>query len=510
MKKLPLEEKVAPIRERRTGAIRAYMGTARQLLADIKSGKLKACDRAFTNTWTCSSSIMAGPIRMATVSDGVVIMHSPMGCISNLSQFLAPGLQPHEETKQDQGGYTPNQPATYYCSNLTEEEVIFGAEKKLRETIIVADKRHHPKSIWIFTSCVSGIMGDDIEGVVKETQAEVGATIVPIRCEAFQSRICQWGHDSAGHAILKYLVKKPEKKRNDMINMMASTAVWAEDRIHLAELLGKVGIQCNTVPDYAVTESFRILSEAACSVALCPTWSDYLGKGLEQEYGIPYVRDILPLGTARTEQWLRKIAVHCGKEEEMEQLIKEERAAVMPRIEALRKQWQGMKVFVSCGITRSLHLPHMLVNDFGMELVGINPFEFDEEAIVDLENLLKLTGGKDFLVHVSDCQTLEMANYIKKLDVDLFLGHRGSVGFIFKHGVPGLRVGVAYGSRHGLRRDMDSGRQMGFSGVLSYARYLDNVIKNPSFSEKLSAHTRLPFKESWYEQDPTVNMVDPL
>lgn len=69
---------------------------------------------------------------------------------------------------------------------------------------------------------------------------------------------------------------------------------------------------------------------------------------------------------------------------------------------------------------------------------------------------------------------------------------------------------MAYGSRHGLRRDMDSGRQMGFSGVLSYARYLDNVIKNPSFSEKLSAHTRLPFKESWYEQDPTVNMVDPL
>lgn len=510
MKRLPLEQKVAPIREHRAGAIRAYFGTAKQLLEEFKSGLLQPKDRACNNAWLCSSSVMAGPVRLATVSDGVIIMHSPMGCVSNLTQFLAPGMQPKTEIKQDLGGFKPNQPASWYCSNLTEEEVIFGGESKLRETLITVDRRHHPKSIWIFTSCVSGIMGDDIEGIVEETQPEVEAIIVPVRCEAFQSRLCQWGHDAAGHAIMKYLVRKPREKKKDMVNLIASTMILVPDRLYLASLLGKVGIQTNTIPDYAVTESFQVLAEAAASVGICTTWSDYLGIALEQEYGIPFIRDIVPFGIAQTEQWLRRIAQICDKVEEMEVVIEEERARVMPKVKEYRERLQGLRFFMNCGATRTYHVPHMLIDDFGMEMVGITPFEFDETYIVPLENLLKLTGDKDFIVHVADSQTLETVNYLKKLNLDLFLGHRGPQGFVFKQGIPGLHVGAPFPECHGLRQDKNYGMQMGFDGVISYGRYLSKVVSNPSFSENLAAHTKLPYKDSWYEEDPSVNLVDPM
>ena len=509
-KKCPLEGDVAPTRERRVGAIRAYLGTAKQLLKDAKGGRLESRDFAFTNAWTCSAMGHASPLRYVTVTDSVVIVHSPVGCISQLTQFVAPLMQPKWEF-EGFGGFKPSQPANWYCSNITEEEVIFGAERKLKETIIMADQKHHPKCIWIFTSCASGIMGDDIGGVVKEVQPGVGAIIVPIHCEAFRSRLSQWGHDATAHAILKYLVRKPEKKRNNMINIGSPVMVWWTNRRYLTSLLARVGIECNYVPDYSTTENFQILSEAAASVHLCRTWSSYLFEGLEQEYGVPYIlQDTEPFGIARTELWLRKLAQVVGTEEEMEKVIEEERAAVMPRVEALREQLQGLRVFISGGQMRTYHVPHILVDDFGMELVGINPYEFDDGSIPELENLLRLTGNKDFMVDVSDNQTLQMANYLRKLDVDLFLGERGTVGYIFKHSTPGMRVGCTFGEYHSLRADMDVGMQMGFKGVASYGEYLLRVVRNPSLHNKLSAHTKLPFKDSWYEQDPAVNLVKPI
>ena len=43
---------------------------------------------------------------------------------------------------------------------------------------------------------------------------------------------------------------------------------------------------------------------------------------------------------------------------------------------------------------------------------------------------------------------------------------------------------------------------MGYNGLLAFGDRLVNALKNPGFAVKLARHRRLPYRESWYKQDP--------
>lgn len=497
---LPLHENMAPAREHRVGAIRAYAGTAKQLVQDTKSGNLAVYNREFEQGWLCSHAL-GGTGEACTVTDAVTIVHAAAGCtVYLLHRRTIPFFNPREKVDTEGMRYIPGGAANWYGTNLTEEDVIFGSENKLRETIKMVDRIHHPRCIFITTSCSAAIIGDDIEGVVRSVQPEVNAIIVPIRCEPINSRVPQSGIDTFAHAVLKYLVREPRKRQDDMVNIITrgpQAVMWC-DMLHIVQLLARVGIRANNVPGYARTEQLQMMSEAAGSATLCPTAGDYLIKGLKQKYGIPYVRDTMPFGIDKTEEWLRKIARFVHKEKEMEELIAKERDSVMPKIKALREELQGLKVFVSAGPTRALFLPHMLVSDFGMQLVGINTYEWNETYIEDLDELGRVVGNMDFFVHVGDAQTFEMVNYMKKLDFDLALVHRGPPITLLKLGFP---VGRVWTAGHSLGKSRGDDLQVGFKGAVAYGRYILRVVKNPAFGKKLSVYAKLPYKKSWYEAD---------
>jgi len=54
------------------------------------------------------------------------------------------------------------------------------------------------------------------------------------------------------------------------------------------------------VPEFASVEQFEQLSEATVTVPLCPTYTNYLARGIEQEYGVPYFLYPYPLGVSHT------------------------------------------------------------------------------------------------------------------------------------------------------------------------------------------------------------------
>ena len=125
---------------------------------------------------------------------------------------------------------------------------------------------------------------------------------------------------------MKYLTKKPEKKQNDLVNVASMLSYTWQDRLEIKRLLGKIGLRVNFVPEFASVEQFEQLSEAAVTAPLCPTYTDYLARGLKQEYGVPYFLYPSPMGIANTDEWLRRSEA-TGKEKEVEALIEEEHKA---------------------------------------------------------------------------------------------------------------------------------------------------------------------------------------
>jgi nitrogenase molybdenum-iron protein alpha chain len=268
---------------------------------------------------------------------------------------------------------------------------VYGASEKLKNAIFKAQKRYDPKAIFILTTCTSGVIGEDIEGAVAEVQPEVKAKIVPVHCEGVRSRLVQTGYDAFWHGVLKYLVREPKEKQEDLVNVASMLSYTWQDRIEIKRLLGKVGLRVNFIPEFSKVEELEQLSEAAVTAPLCPTYTDYLSRGLKQEYGVPYFLYPSPMGIKNTDEWLRQIGKYTGKEEEVEELIKEEHKIWVPRMEAVRQELLNFKgngeqveVLGALGQGRLLsQLPYF--KELGLKSSAALTQDFDNLILEDLE-----------------------------------------------------------------------------------------------------------------------------
>lgn len=112
-----------------------------------------------------------------------------------------------------------------------------------------------------------------------------------------------------------------------------------QDRLEIKRLLGKIGLRVNFIPEFATVSDFEQLSEAAVTAPICPTYTDYLSRGLEQKYGVPYFLYPSPTGISNTDEWLRNIAKYTGKEDEVEKLIEEEHKIWVPKLDAIKGEF---------------------------------------------------------------------------------------------------------------------------------------------------------------------------
>ncbi|MNV91363.1 hypothetical protein D3C71_1858510 [compost metagenome] len=49
---------------------------------------------------------------------------------------------------------------------------------------------------------------------------------------------------------------------------------------------------------------------------------------------------------------------------------------------------------------------------------------------------------------------------------------------------------------------------LGYKGVFEVAARVSRILKNAAFNRNLGGNTKLPYRESWYEQDPFTYIDD--
>ena len=77
-----------------------------------------------------------------------------------------------------------------YCfsTDMQEEEIIFGGEKKLRAAIQEAYDLFHPKAIAVFSTCPVGLIGDDVHAVARGDEGETGDQRLRLQLRGLQGR----------------------------------------------------------------------------------------------------------------------------------------------------------------------------------------------------------------------------------------------------------------------------------------------------------------------------------
>jgi nitrogenase molybdenum-iron protein alpha chain len=497
--RIHLEEATCPNREERAHGINIYYGKATDLVKQARAGELKQCDRKFAQSSGCTLSFYL-TVRVNTIRDAVIVYHAPVGCSSpslgyrELFQHIPASL-----------GTPENYDLHWMTTSLNEKDMVYGAADKLRAAILEAQRRYDPKAIFVLTSCPSGIIGEDIEGTVSGVQPDVKARIVPIHCEGIRSRLVQTGYDAFWHAVLKYLVRKPEKKQKDLVNVASMLSYTWQDRLEIKRLLGRMDLRVNFVPEFATVEQFEQLSEAAVTAPLCPTYTDYISRGLEQEYGVPYFLYPSPMGFANTDGWLREIAKYTGKEKEAETVIAEEHKKWDPKLLAIQKEFQKLKpngekveVLGALGQGRLLaQLPYF--DELGVKSSAAMCQDYDNLIIDELEKVIGTVG--DFNILVNTFQAAEQAHINRNLDPDMTLTCPFQ-GSSYKRLKGVTRV-------HALRGDANVwAQQSAYSGAVAYGSFLLQAFRSTSLQRTMKAQTKDSYKSWYYEQPDPLYFID--
>jgi nitrogenase molybdenum-iron protein alpha chain len=469
---------VLPVRENRLGSITGYHGSLGDLVERSCDGSLKNRDRCFSQSSLCLSMCALGQLQ--GIRDIAIVYHGPSGCAAGAAgrSILCNQVAARIGVRND---------SVMLCSDMDEQDTVFGALDAVRDIIRTTYEHYHPKAIFVASSCVSGVIGEDIDSVCEELAGELPVPVEPVHCEGFKSRIWASGFDIADHAVLRALVKPPKEKRN-VINFKN---FYESHRPEITAIFAEIGMKPQFLYMNSTVEELSHISEAAATVCVCGTLGTYLGNALEEEYGVPYIRSINFCGIAGFETWMREIGVTVHREQEVEVYLSREREKYLPKIEEVKKELAGLRCVIGMGPGYTYEVSRVL-QELGMEVVWAAAwhydYHYDNGAVPPAMNYLKEHSPNDIGLSVADMQNYEILSIINTCKPDLYFSrHPGSTVWAIKQGVAALYVADEY-------------MIFGYSGMYNFAKSVLDTIRNRSFEKNLAARIHLPYTKWWYEQ----------
>ncbi|MDR2648493.1 MAG: nitrogenase component 1 [Clostridiales bacterium] len=491
-----LNEKTPPVREDRLGAGIAFGGLCRELCSVQREGCLNKASRSFSQSQGCQFTLSLAMTN--SLRNAVIIMHGPIGCgASCIGSAGGSGTFKRLRDPKAEG-------LVWINTNLDEADVINGGENKLRESILRADREFRPEIIVVTVSCVPSLIGDDVDAVIAELQEETAASIFPVHCPGFKTKVMATAYDDVYHGILRSLVRRPVRREDSRVvhddlyetqrryresrtvNVLNVGMMSRQDELELERLIEALGLKARFLPCYSDDDDFREALESSLNVSICGTHDDYFLEHLKELYNIPYIIDTMPVGRKNTGRWLTLIASRFGLEAEAKRLIDAESDMLDKALEPLRAELKGKKAFLTGGAIRVLATAE-IAQDLGMEIVGLKGHHYDGFANVLFENLENVD---DVVINIATQQPFEHINLAKRLKPDIFISHTGGNNLTAKLGIPILPI------------FSQSYNYMGYSGVYEIARRMRRLLFNSRFNLNIARHRRLPYRESWYEKDP--------
>ena len=468
------------VRDRRLKSITSFVGKASELQSCALYQKKADQPRCFQQCSDCAQ-MRAGTI-VSHIRDVAVVVHSPMGCFAN-----SPSNDAINRSGALSRGQTPFK-SHIICSNISEKETIYGGLKKLREAVDEAYRRFNPKAIFIQSSCAAGIVGDDIESVADEKETEYGIPIVPVYCEGFKSKVWSSGFDAGYHALLKRIVKEPEKKQPDLVNIFNFMGTDT-----FTDILGKIGLRPNYLVPLADIDTVARMAEASCSTSICDTLGTYVTDVLEKQYGVPHVHATAPYGIKWTDAWYREVARVTGKSDIVEDVIAKEHERIAPRLAELRKELEGTRIYIYAGDSYA-HNMGSIAADLGLEIAGITTLHHDMKTDGEpvehssLQEMINVAGDVENF-SVCEKQPYEVIKILKKVQPDVvIIRHMHLPILSAKLGIPSILEGEVNISA-------------GYDGIITLGERLKKVLRARRILSTLKDYNEFPYTRQWLEDE---------
>ncbi|MEJ2643132.1 MAG: nitrogenase component I subunit alpha, partial [Desulfosarcinaceae bacterium] len=311
--------------------------------------------------------VVLGPTR-----DIVNITHGPIGC--GFYSWLTRRNQTNPESTPDGHNFM-----TYcFSTDMQDEEIIFGGEKKLKQAIQEAYDNFKPKAIAVFATCPVGLIGDDVHAVCREMKAKLGINVFGFSCEGYKGVSQSAGHHIANNGIFTHVVGLDDTitEGKYRINLLGEYNIGG-DAFEIERLFERCGITLvSTYSGNSSIDAFANSHTADLNLIMCHRSINYVAEMMETKYGVPWLK-VNFIGAAATAKSLRKIAQYFDEPaltDSVEAVIAAELPAVETACTEIRPRTEGKRAMLFVGGSRAHHYQE-LFNELGMQTLSAG-YEF--------------------------------------------------------------------------------------------------------------------------------------
>jgi nitrogenase molybdenum-cofactor synthesis protein NifE len=397
----------------------------------------------------CGSRVVLYP-----VADALHLVHGPIGCAAytwDIRGALSSGPQLHRLS---------------FSTDLTETDVIYGGEVKLYQALTQLIDTYNPKAAFVYSTCIVGLIGDDVASVCKKVEKEKQIPVLPVHSEGFKGTKKD-GYKAACDALFKLIGKgRVEDISQYSINILGEFNIGGEAWI-IRDYYERMGIQVVSVitGDGRVDEIGKSHG-AKLNVVQCSGSMTHLAKSMKEKYGIPFIR-VSYFGIEDMAQALYDVASYFkGNPEIMKktrELVCKEISDIYPQLKIFKKDLQGKKAAIYVGGAFKAFSLIKALKHLEMTTVLVGSQTGDKE---DYEVLRQMCD--EGTVIVDDANPVELSKYLIEKDADLFIGGVKERPIAYK-------LGVGFCDHNHERKTPLAG----FVGMVNFAREVHATVTSP-------------------------------
>lgn len=396
----------------------------------------------------CGSRVVLYPI-----ADALHLVHGPIGCAVytwDIRGALSSGPELHRLS---------------FSTDLRERHVVFGGEHQLEASLDELIARHSPRAVFVYATCIVGVIGDDVAAVCGAVSRRAGIPVIPVQSEGFQGSKKQ-GYDAACAALMR-LVGTGDTTgiARHSVNILGDFNLAGEIWI-IEEYLRRIGVEVvATITGDGRVDDISRAHGAALNLVQCSGSTTALARRMQDKYGIPY-RKVSYFGLDDMAEALYGVAEHFKDPAMLERtraLVAEEIEAVLPVVRECRAALSGRRAAIYVGgafkaisLVKALRLLGMTTALVGSQTGSPEDYRYLAE-LCDPGTVI-----------VDDSNPAELSRFLAEERVDLFVGGVKERPLAYK-------LGVAF-CDHNHERKLPL---EGFVGMANFAREVRASVCSP-------------------------------
>jgi nitrogenase molybdenum-cofactor synthesis protein NifE len=421
-----------------------YGGAGNDILCDAGSVSGSVSQRACVY---CGARVVLNPI-----TDALHLVHGPIGCASytwDIRGSLTSGSELYRNS---------------FSTDLQERDIVFGGAAKLTAAIDEIMETYHPPLIFVYSTCIVGVIGDDVEAVCKAAAKKYGTRVIPVKSPGFSGNK-SFGYRMACNALMELLLPHQRQDRRRGVNVLGDFNLAGEMWI-IQRYLNAIGVPViSAVTGDARYDTLIQAPSAALNLVQCAGSMSYLAKRMEDEMDIPYIK-VSFFGVEDTSASLLRIAQALASEEilqKAEAFTKQHEEALAGFRHKYQTRFRGKRaaIYVGGGF-KAISLIRQF-KSMGVETVVVGTQTGQKE---DYEVISHLVGRN--AVVLDDANPTELEHFIREKRADILVGGVKERPLAYK-------LGVAFCDHNHERKHALAG----YEGVVNFTREVHRSMNSP-------------------------------